>query len=70
MKLTDTLYYFLPVMMGAAGLAASIAFGSVDTEPVAIPKPVIARSAESVVYFPARYTLNAPSETSEHIQAF
>jgi hypothetical protein len=27
-------------------------------------------SAESIVYFPAQYTLNAPNQVSEHIQAF
>ena len=70
MKLTDTLYYFLPVMMGAVGLVLTIMFGSADAEAGASQKKVIAPSAESFVYFPAQYPLNAPNETSEHVQAF
>ena len=70
MKLTDTLYYFVPVMIGAAGLVATIAFGSVDTPSGASQEPVNAPRAESVVYFPAQYTLNAPNLVNEHIQAF
>ena len=67
MKLTDTLYYFVPVLIGAAGLVASIAFGSVDTS--ASQEPVTAPSVQIAVYFPAQYTLNAPIQV-EHIQAF
>ena len=69
MKLTDTLYYFVPVLIGAAGLVASIAFGSVDTPGVS-QKPMTSSSAESVGYFPAQYTLNGPIQVFEHIQAF
>ena len=69
MKLTDTLYYFVPVLIGAAGLVASIAFGSVDTPGVS-QKPITASSAQHVGYFPAQFTLNAPIQVSEHIQAF
>ena len=70
MKLTDTLYYFVPVMMGAVGLVLSLMFGSADAESGASQKMVIAPSAESVVYFPAQYALNAPNQVNEHIQAF
>jgi len=69
MKLTDTLYYFVPVLIGAAGVIASIAFGSVDTPGVS-QKPFAASSAENVGYFPAQYTLVAPIQVDEHIQAF
>jgi hypothetical protein len=70
MKLTDTLYYFLPVMMGAVGLVLTIAFGSADAEPGASQKKIIPPSADSIFYFPARYTLNAPNQVNDHIQAF
>lgn len=70
MKLTDTKHYFLLVMIAAAGLAASITFGSADTESGTSQETVIAPSAESFVYFPAQYTLNAPNQVNEHIQAF
>jgi hypothetical protein len=70
MKLTDTLYYFVPVLIGAAGLVASIAFGSVDTSSSASQKPVTAPNVQSCCYFPAQYTLNAPTQVFEHIQAF
>ena len=70
MKLNDDLYYFVPVLIGAAGLIASIAFGSVDTSSSASQKPVNAASVETAVYFPAQYTLNAPTQVEEHIQAF
>ena len=69
MKLTDTLYYFLPVMMGAVGLVLTITFGSADAESGASQKKVNAPSAESIFYLPARYTLNAPNQVN-HIQAF
>ena len=68
MKLTDTLYYFVPVLIGAAGLVASIAFGNVDSS--ASQNPVTAPSVQIAVYFPAQYTLNAPAQVVEHIQAF
>jgi hypothetical protein len=69
MKLTDTLYYFVPVLIGAAGLIASIAFGSVDTPGVS-QKPIAASSAQICCYFPAQYTLSGPIQVFEHIQAF
>ena len=70
MKSDDTLYYFVPVLIGAAGLIASIAFGSADTSSSSSASPVTAPSVQSVVYFPAQYTLNAPTQVDEHIQAF
>ena len=70
MKLTDTLYCFVLVLIGAAALVASIAFGSVDISSSATEKPVTAPSAEMCCYFPAQYTLNAPTRVEEHIQAF
>jgi len=70
MKLIDTLYYFVPVMIGAAGLVASIAFGSVDAESGAGQTPVTASGAAGAAYFPAQFTLQAPNEISEHVQAF
>ena len=70
MKLTDTLYYFLPVMMGAVGLVLTITFGSAGAESGTSQRTVTAPGAESVVYFPAQYTLNAPDQVNEHIQAF
>ena len=51
-------------------VSATIAFGSVDTQSGASQEPVNAPSAESFVYFPAQYTLNAPNPVNEHIQAF
>ena len=69
MKLTDTLYYFVPVLIGAAGLVASIAFGSVDT-PGASQNAVTESSVQIARYFPAQYKLNAPAQIEEHIQAF
>ena len=66
MKLTDTLYYFVPVLIGAAGLVANIAFGSVDIS----QKPIAEPSVQIAAYFPARYKLNAPTQADEHIQAF
>jgi hypothetical protein len=54
-------------MIAAAGIAASIAFGSVDAEGASQAK-VIAPSA--FVYFPAQYPLDAPNQVNEHIQAF
>jgi len=69
MKHTDTLYYFVPVLIGAAGLVASIAFGSVDTPGVS-QKPITASSAQQVDYFPAQFTVVAPIQVFEHIQAF
>ena len=68
MKLTDTLYYFVPVLIGAAGLVACIAFGSVDTPGVS-QKPITASSAESVGYFPAQYKVVAPIQFDEHMHA-
>jgi hypothetical protein len=56
-------------LIGAAGVIASIAFGSVDTPGVS-QKPFSASSAENVGYFPAQYTLVAPIQVGEHIQAF
>jgi hypothetical protein len=70
MKHTDTLYYFVPVLIGAAGLVASIAFGSVDTSSSASQNPVTEPSVQIAVYFPAQYKLNAPALVEEHIQAF
>jgi hypothetical protein len=70
MKHTDTLYYFVPVLIGAAGLVASIAFGSVDTSSSASQNPVTEPSVQIAVYFPAQYKLNAPAQVEEHIQAF
>jgi hypothetical protein len=69
MKLNDT-QHFLLVTIGAASLAASFAFGKTETQPSASRKPADALSAERVVYFPAQYTLNAPIQVDEHIQAF
>ena len=70
MKFNDDLYYFVPVLIGAAGLVASIAFGSVDTSSSASQTQVNAPSLQIPVYFPAQYTLNAPTQVEEHIQAF
>ena len=70
MKLTDTLYYFVPVLIGAAGMVASIAFGSVDTRSLDSQNPVIAPSVQICCYFPALYKLNVPSQVEEHIEAF
>ena len=70
MKFNDNLYYYVPVLIGAAGLVASIAFGSGDAISSASQKPVTAPSVEIAVYFPAQYTLNAPARVEEHIQAF
>jgi hypothetical protein len=70
MKLTDSLYYFLPVMMGAAGLVASIAFGSVDTETVSSGQPASAHRAADFVYLPAQYTPRAPDPVEERAYAF
>jgi len=70
MKYTDTLYYFVPVLIGAAGLVASIAFGSVDISSSASPNPVTESSVQIARYFPAQYKLNAPAQVEEHIQAF
>ena len=70
MKFTDTLYYFVPVLIGAAGMVASIAFGSVDTSSSASQNPVTEHSVQVARYFPAQYTLNAPTQVEEHIQAF
>jgi hypothetical protein len=69
MKLNDT-QHFLLVTIGAASLAASFAFGNTETQPGASQEPVAALSAQSVVYFPAQYTLSAPIQVDEHIQAF
>jgi hypothetical protein len=69
MNLTDTKHYFLLVMIAAAGLAASIVFGSADADG-ASQATVITPSAKSLVYFPAQYTLNASNQVNEHIQAF
>ena len=69
MKHTDTLYYFVPVLIGAAGLVASIAFGSVDTPGVS-QKPITASSAQQGDYFSAQFTVVAPIQVFEHIQAF
>jgi hypothetical protein len=69
MKLNDT-QHFLLVTIGAASLAASFAFGNTEPQSGASREPVAAPSAESVVYFPAQYTLNAPIQVDEHIQAF
>jgi hypothetical protein len=69
MKLTDT-QHFLLVTIGAASLAASFAFGNTESQPSASQKPVAAPTAERVVYFPTQYTLNAPIQVGEHIQAF
>ena len=68
MNLTDTKHLFLLVMIAAAGIALSIVFGSVDAEASAGQATIIAPSA--LVYFPAQYTLNAPNQVNEHIQAF
>jgi hypothetical protein len=69
MKLNDTQHSLL-IFIGAASLAASFAFGNTDTQSGASQQPLAAPSAESVVYFPAQYTLNAPIQVDEHIQAF
>ncbi len=68
MKLNDN-QNFLLFTIGAASLAASFAFGNTETQPGNGREPVAALSAQSVVYFPAQYTLNAPIQV-EHIQAF
>ena len=70
MNLTDTKHIFLLVMIAAAGIALSIVFGSADAEAGASQATVITPSAKSFVYFPAQYTLNAPNQVNEHIQAF
>ena len=70
MKFNDDLYYFVPVLIGAAGLVASIAFGSVDTSSFASQNPVTGPNAQICCYFPAQYKLNAPTQVEEHIQAF
>jgi hypothetical protein len=70
MKHTDLLYYFVPVLIGAAGLVASIAFGSVDTSSSASQKPVSAPSVQIARYFPAQYKLSASALIEEHIRAF
>jgi len=57
-------------LIGAAGLVASIAFGSVDTSSSASQNPVTEPSVQIAVYFPAQYKLNAPAQVEEHIQAF
>lgn len=69
MKLNDN-QNFLLFTIGAASLAASFAFGNTQPQPSASQKPVAAPIAEKVVYFPAQYTLNAPIQVGEHIQAF
>jgi hypothetical protein len=68
MKLNETQHLLL-IMIGAASLAASFAFGNTDSTGAG-QEPVIAPSAESVVYFPAQYTLNAPYQVNEQLQAF
>ena len=70
MKLTDTLYYLVPVLIGAAALAASIAFGSIDTSSDISQKPIAEPSVQIAAYFPAQFTSNGPIQVFEHIQAF
>ena len=69
MKLNDTQRFML-VTIGAASLVASFAFGNTEPQSGAMRKPVAASDAQSVVYFPAQYALNAPVQVDEHIQAF
>ena len=70
MKLIDTKDFFLLVMIAAVGLGLGIMFGSADAESGASQKPVTAPSVQIARYFPAQYTLNAPTQVDEHIQAF
>ena len=61
---------FLIAMVAPAFVAASAGLVAAGTKSSAKQVVVTPASVESFVYFPAQYTLNAPSHVSEHIQAF
>lgn len=61
---------FVFVMVAMAGLGAGAATGKANFQSIAaVPAPVAAAS-QNFEYFPAQYTLNAPHQMNEHIQAF
>ena len=62
--------YFMIVMIAAAGIAASTALSNADSRSTVRQIAAPTASAQAFVYFPAQYTLNAPSQPTEHIQAF
>jgi len=68
MKLTNR--YFLTLMVAAAAVAASAGLGIADTRSSDRQVVVAAAPAESFVYFPAQYTLDASGQASGHIEAF
>jgi len=61
---------FLLAMAAPAFVAASAGLSTAHTQSSAKQVAAAPASAESFVYFPAQYTLNAPNHVSEHIQAF
>ena len=62
--------YFLFVMIAAAGIAASTALSNADSRSAVRQIAAPTASEQAFVYFPAQFTLNAPSQPAEHIQAF
>ena len=68
MQLTARNFVFVLIVMSGFGAGVSLGkanFGSATAER---PIPVIAE--QTFDYFPAQYTLNAPNQVNEHIQAF
>ena len=62
--------YFVIVMVAAAGIIAGSALSNADSQSAAAQDSIAITGAESFVYFPAQFTLDAPATSGEHIQAF
>lgn len=64
--------YVLIVMLAAAGfvIVANASLDKAGDQSGATQGTVTGPSAQGVVYFPSQYTLNAPEQVGEHIQAF
>ena len=68
MELTNR--YFLTVMVAAAAVASSAALGIADSRSSDPQVVAVAAPADTFVYFPSQYTLDASGQASGHIDAF
>ena len=60
----------LSAACAVAFIAISGGLGIADSQSSASPAATVSVDADSFVYFPAQYTLNAADDAGEHIQAF
>ena len=60
----------LSAACAVAFIAVSGGLGIADSQSSASPTVAVTADADSFVYFPAQYTLNAADDVSGHIQVF